>query len=94
MANGVNPGDVLGIGLTLKGGKTFSSVISALQSASLRIGIHVQGFANGGSESFVNSTTPHIVPEPSGMILAGTALVGLVIARRRRPVERSTNEAN
>ena len=83
VANGVNPGETLGILLTLKGGKTFSNVVSGLQSAYLRIGIHVQGFANGGSESFINTTTPRIVPEPSSLMLASTALVGLFLGRRR-----------
>lgn len=88
--NGVNPGESLGVVLTLSAGQVFNNVISALQSSSLRVGIHVQGFANGGSESFINNPTgtvtppPPVVPEPSSLVLAGTALVGLAIARRRR----------
>lgn len=52
--NGVNPGEHLGIDFTLQTGKTFNDVINDLTSGALRIGIHVQGFADGESESFVN----------------------------------------
>jgi len=34
----------------------FADVISQLLSGQLRIGIHVQGFASGGSEAFINTT--------------------------------------
>ena len=46
------------------------------------VGIHVQAFANGGSESLVTA-----VPEPGtyAMILAGLGAMGF-IARRRRQV--------
>ncbi len=88
--NGVNPGEVLGITLNLAAGKTFWDVISGINNAVLRVGLHVQGFANGGSESFVNVTPttpdgPPIVPEPTSLALAGLAIGGLLIKRRRKP---------
>jgi len=87
MANGVNPGEWLTIIWTLVAGVSFNDVIAALdlggdQSGSLRVGIHVQGFSNGGSESFVN-TTPAPVPVPAaGLLLAG-AIGALALSRRR-----------
>ncbi len=84
--NGVNPGEWLTIVWNLISGATFADVIAALnlggdQSGSLRVGIHVQGFANGGSESFVN-TPPIPLPAAGWLMVAG--LGALTIARRRR----------
>ncbi len=77
--NGVNPGEMVTIVFNLINGMTFADTINALNTPGdhLRIGIHVQGFANGGSESFVNR-----VPAPSALALLG--LGGLAAARRRR----------
>jgi len=79
--NGVNPGESLGIIFGLQDDKIFSNVLSSLNDGSLRIGINVQGFRNGGSESFVNNG---VIPAPGALILVaiGTALVGWL--RRRR----------
>jgi hypothetical protein len=75
---GVNPGESLGILFPLQSGKSFADVATSLEDGSLRIGIHVQGFAGGGSESFVN-VAPHFprVPEPPG--LPALALLGLAV---------------
>lgn len=87
--NGVNPGEWLTIVWSLISGATYSDVLAALdlggdQSGSLRIGLHVQGFANGGSESFVNGTPPAPVPVPAAGLLLLGALGGLAAMRRKK----------
>ena len=86
VGNGVNPGESLGILFNLVNGKTFTDVIAAINQGftgpivadqSLRIGIHVQGFVGGGSESFI------MTPEP-GSLLLGSIGIGMVIARCRK----------
>jgi hypothetical protein len=84
--NGVNPGEMLGVVFTLQGGQTFADVLDDLASGALRIGIHVQAFQSGGSESFINDPDP-VVPEPSGLVLlAATGLALSAIQRSRRVV--------
>jgi hypothetical protein len=71
-SNGVNPGEELTIVFDLQGGLTLADVEAAIADGSLRVGIHVQSFATGGSEAFVN------VPEPGvALLLAG--LLGLAL---------------
>jgi hypothetical protein len=91
---GVDPGDWVSIILNLEPGKTYHDVLIAIaqgftnpqpgQNTSLRIGIHVQGFAGRGSESFI------LVPEGSAPTRASLAAVGRdpagTGARRRGPV--------
>ena len=79
MPNGVGPGEYVGILFNLKNATTFDDVIADLTDGSLRIGIHVQGFATGGSESFVNVP----VPAPGALALGALGL-GLVTCLRRR----------
>jgi hypothetical protein len=78
--NGVNPGESLGILVDLSSGVSYADLLSDITSMDLRIGIHVQGYATGGSESFINN-----VPVPAAVWLFGSGLLGLVgVARRRR----------
>lgn len=77
--NGVNPGESVVLTLNLQPGKTFADVIAAMNMPgdNFRVAIHVQGFANGQSESFI-----HNVPTPGALALMGMG--GLLAARRRR----------
>jgi hypothetical protein len=74
---GVNAGESLGIIFNFMPGETIPDVVDEQTSGELRVGIHVQGFAFGGSESFVNVP----VPEPTGLALFAAAAG--VLARRR-----------
>jgi len=86
--NGVNPGETVGILFNLQSGQSFSNVNNALSLAGvpggLRIGLHVQNFNNGGSESFINVATP--VPEVSQwlMLLLGFGLIAARTVNRLR----------
>ncbi len=81
--NGVNPGETLSVTFDLLDGVTFADVIGDINSALLRIGLHVQGFANGGSEAFVNAPPSNVIPAP-GAALLGLLGLGTVVGARKR----------
>lgn len=84
--NGVDAGEEVIIFWTLQSGQTLADINNFLLSGGLRIGIHVQAFGDGGSESFVNcpdcNTTIIPLPSAAGMGLLGMG--GLMMTRRRR----------
>jgi hypothetical protein len=96
-ANGVGPGESLGIVFNLQLGRTFTDVLQDLATGALRIGLQVQGFdCSCGHcccccepESFVNSLyapPSNVVPEPSTLAI-WSLLAGAVVAaawQRRR----------
>ena len=84
--NGVNPGESLGILFNLIDDKVFGDVLDSIYSGALRIGLHVQGFASKGSESFINgsSNNTNPIPEPATMLLLGSGLVGLAGFGRKK----------
>jgi hypothetical protein len=94
--NGVNPGEQVGLVFNLLGGNTYDEIINRLNqgigrtsnvAGDIRVGIHVQGFADGRSESFVLSDpknpTPPDVPAPSALMLAGIGLSSLWKMRKQ-----------
>lgn len=80
--NGVNANanEWLAVIFNLQSGGTYADVVNELATGELRVGMHVQGFSGGGSESFVNMAA---VPLPGAVLLLGSALAGLGLFRRR-----------
>jgi hypothetical protein len=86
---GVNPGEWLSIAYTLQGDATFEQVLAALYAGSYRVGIHVQGFAGGGSEAGINTPVAR-VSEPSALFMMGAGLLLVGWRVRRRTTERQS----
>jgi PEP-CTERM motif len=82
--NGVNPGEWLRLTYTLQPNTTLAQVLAALDSGQYRVGIHVQGFADGGSVSGVAGPPPAPVPEPASLIMVGTGFMALARFARRQ----------
>jgi len=80
--NGVNPGEWLQLSYTLQGGATLADVLEAISTGTFSVGIHVQGFDGGGSESGVLTAQP--VPEPASLVLLGSGAAAAFLRRRRR----------
>ncbi|NJL85014.1 MAG: PEP-CTERM sorting domain-containing protein [Leptolyngbyaceae cyanobacterium SM1_1_3] len=68
----------------------FNAVVTDLRRGTLRVGMHAQGFSDGGSESFVNGA----VPEPITTVGSGIALgFGALMTRKRNLAKRKAAKA-
>lgn len=88
--NGVSSGEWVAITFDLINGKTYADTLAALAlpngggAGDLRIGVHVQSYTGGYSESFINNPVPVPEAETYAMMLAGLGLVGWAARRRRQ----------
>jgi hypothetical protein len=83
--NGVDPGQSVGLVLNLGNGVTFAALEDAIETGTVRLGIHGQGLgASGGSESFVNGGGGSAVPEPGAALLFGLGFATVALRNRRR----------
>lgn len=78
VSNGINVGEFLILSALLTNNTDIAGLIN---SGDLRIGLRIQGFLSGGSESYV--TNPSAVPLPAAGWLFGSALIGLMGLRRK-----------
>lgn len=87
--NGINPNESLGITFNIQSGKTLQDIIDNLDDGTLRIGLHVQGYASEGSEAFVNNgrngngNGNGVIPAPGAILLASIGISTLGLLRRR-----------
>jgi hypothetical protein len=85
ISNGVNATtEWLGVTFALQGGKTYADVRDSMFAGQIRVGIFVQGFQPGGSESFYNLRTAAFenaevpsAPLPGPALAGGLLLIGL-----------------
>lgn len=79
---GVGPGEFLKLGVV-----SGTDIVQALGDGSVRVGLHVIAFANGGSEAFVTAARPPApaVPEPSAAVVfgVGALVVGARVGQKR-----------
>ncbi len=83
--NGIDIGEDLSVFFSYTG--TYLEILEAIDSGDIVVGVHVQAYKSGGSESFVTGPPPKDpptgVPSPTAA-LAGMGLMGLLVSRRRR----------
>jgi hypothetical protein len=63
--NGIGVNEWAGFEFALAGSQTFAGLLDAIANGSFFVGFHVQAFASGGSESFINNPTPTPDPTPT-----------------------------
>jgi len=83
--NGIGPGEWLTVGFDLAEGSDHADLLHGLDAGTIRVALHVQGFGNGGSESFVHIPA---VPGPASITLV---CLGLLMAGRLREQEKLRN---
>ena len=81
LSNGINVGESLILTALLS---SPADINALLQSGGLRVGLHMQGYKSGGSDSYVTTPNgPSEVPLPAAAWLFGSALIGFAGFKRK-----------
>jgi len=73
-------------------GASFTTVLAAINDGSLRVGYHVQGLANGASDSYVNNKGNKAVPVPGFLlgVMAAGAFGGSRLLKNKKQAAQNT----
>ncbi|MCU0545099.1 MAG: PEP-CTERM sorting domain-containing protein [Oscillatoriaceae cyanobacterium Prado104] len=83
---GVQGGET--VGFSFNG--NYDSVVAALSSGALKLGLHVQALPNGASDSYISGGSTENVPEPLTMLAAGVAVgFGTMFKKQRDRAQKS-----
>ncbi|MBI2926608.1 MAG: hypothetical protein HYY24_13010 [Verrucomicrobia bacterium] len=75
-ANGIDPGESLGVQYALQAGKSVADVVAALDGGQFRIGLHIQRIAGSpDSQKAVNNGRTNVPDSASTLMLLGMALL-------------------
>lgn len=75
--DGISPGEWVSVTFNLDSGGTLQDVLNELASGDLRVGIHIQAFPDGKSESAI------MIPEPATATLLGVSGMFVWFGRRK-----------
>ncbi|MEG4287835.1 PEP-CTERM sorting domain-containing protein [Microcoleus sp. C2C3] len=83
--NAIQPGEKFGVSFA----GDYATLVNAVNSGALNIGIHVQGLPGGASDSYVTSNTEE-TPEPLTMLAAGAAVgFGTMFKKQRDQAQKA-----
>jgi len=84
-ATGVTPGTGMDIRMKLLNGETFDDIVAKMQRGEIVVGLRVD--TPNTTDHFVSAGGAQVIPIPSGALLGGTGLTGVIFAgwlRKRR----------